>query len=193
MSMDDIFDFSLLRPESVRPLKRTEYEALVERGVFEDENVELLQGFIVQMSPQGEEHLKSIVRLNRILVLALRGRADVMSHSSFAASGDSMPEPDLAVIPSVDMTPGIPTRAFLLVEASDSSLRKDRQIKAPLYAASGVPEYWILDLEARVIEVYRDPAPGGYRSVERFGADATIALSAFPDVCVSVAAVLPKT
>lgn len=187
-----MFDFDLLRPERVRPLKRTEYETLVKDGVFGDEKVELLHGFIVEMSPQGEEPVKAIVRLNRILVGALAGRADVMSHSSFAANEDSMPEPDLAIVPLVDSTPGLPSRAFLLVEASDSSLAKDRRIKAPLYAAAGISEYWILDLEARVIEVYRDPASGGYRSVERLGSDASIALSAFPDIRVSVAAVLPK-
>ena len=190
--MDSMFDVTLLGPgESVRPLKRTEYERLVDAGVFEDERVELLHGFLVQMTPQGDWHARSIARLNKILVLALGDRADVFSHSPFSADEYSMPEPDLAVVPPMGETRGHPGSAFLLVEASDSSLRKDRRIKAPLYAASGVTEFWILDLQDRCIEVFRDPSPHGYRSVERFGADATIALLAFPDITVRVADILP--
>ena len=189
VSMDSMFDITLLGAESVRPLKRIEFERLVALGVFEDEKVELLHGFLVRMSPQGEEHSKSITRLSKILGRALGDRADVASHSPFAAGDDSEPEPDLAVVPPIDSAPGHPAQAFLLVEASDSSLLKDRKIKAPLYAASGVPEYWILDLDARSVEVFRDPTPTGYRSVQRVGPAERITLAAFPDVTVMVAAI----
>lgn len=184
-----MFDITLLGAESVRPLKRAEFERLVALGVFEDEKVELLHGFLVRMSPQGEEHSKSITRLSKILGRALGDRADVASHSPFAASDDSEPEPDLAVVPPVDSAPGHPTTAFLLVEASASSLVRDRQVKAPLYAASAVTEYWILDLDARSVEVFRDPTPTGYRSIQRVGPAGTISLAAFPDVTVAVGAI----
>ena len=62
--MDSMFDVTLLGSESVRPLKRSEFETLIKQGVFEDEDVELLHGFLVQMSPQGDEHSMSIARLN---------------------------------------------------------------------------------------------------------------------------------
>lgn len=188
-TMDPMFDITLLGAESVRPLKRTEFERLVDLGVFADEQVELLHGFLVRMSPQGDEHWKSIARLHEILVLALAKRATVASHSPFAANEDSAPEPDVAVIPRIDGGTGNPTRPFLLVEASASSLLKDRKIKAPLYAASGVREYWILDLDARCVEVFRDPTLTGFASVERLGLGASITLLAFPDVRVAVSAI----
>jgi len=110
--------------------------------------------------------------------------------STYRACDNSAPEPDLAVVPR-DHGAGHPRSAFLLVEAADSSLRKDRLVKAPLYAATGVQEYWILDLDARSIEVLRDPSPSGFRSVERHGPGDTIPLEAFPDVRVAVSDVLP--
>ena len=186
-------DEEILRSEALRPLKRVEYERLVECGSFADERVELLRGFLVRMSPQGEPHWKSIALLNKLLVPALGDRADVVSHSPFAADEDSEPEPDLMVIPSIVATRGAPARALLVVEASDSSLRRDRTIKGPMYAASKVPEYWILDLAAGEVEVCRDPGPDGYREVTRHGPDATIALLAFPDVSVRVSAFLLRS
>lgn len=186
-----MIDLTLLGAESVRPLKRSEYDRLVAAGVFDDERVELLHGILVRMTPQGGPHATSISKLNLHVVRALGDRADIRSHSPYAASDDSEPEPDLAVVPLGDYRGDHPDRAFLLVEASDSSLLKDRKIKAPLYAASRVQEYWILDLDAGEVEVHRDPGPEGYRSITRHGKSATLSLLAFPDVQIAVSSFLP--
>jgi len=41
---------------------------------------------------------------------------------------------------------------------SEASLKTDREVKGSLYASAGIPEYWILNLRERVLEVYREPA-----------------------------------
>src|SRR5437879_3175316 len=82
-----------------RPLKRVEYDRLVQTGMLRDEHVELLYGSIVQMSPIGAPHSGTVQRLTELLVLALHGRAAVRVQLPFAASDASEPEPDVAVVP----------------------------------------------------------------------------------------------
>ncbi|MBX3187861.1 MAG: Uma2 family endonuclease [Labilithrix sp.] len=69
----------------------------------------------------------------------------------------------------------------------DSSLRKDRLVKAPLHAASGFEEYWVVNIAAKVVEVHRRPGRDGWASVTRHGREDTIAPLAFPDLAVAVA------
>jgi Uma2 family endonuclease len=149
-----MLDIADITPERPRPLRRVEYDLLVEHGRFAEERVELLEGVIVEMSPQGPAHANVVERLTRFLVLALQGRAVVRPQSAFAASDSSEPEPDLAVVePGRGLTDPHPREAFLIVEVADSSLLKDRGLKSSLYARAGVPEYWIVDLRSREIEV----------------------------------------
>lgn len=164
--VDQMLDAALLAPERVRPLKRAEYEALVEAGYLADERVELLRGVLVEMSPQGHAHARVTAWFARELILALGRRFDVRSHSPFAATDDSEPEPDVSV--SSHRRDGKhPARARLLIEVSDSSLRKDRRLKTEIYAEAGVPEYWIVDVRHRVVEVLTDPTPTGYATTIR--------------------------
>ena len=180
-----------LAPDRIRPLQRVEYERIVEVGLFEGERVELLRGALVSMGPQGAGHAEVVTRLTEALVVALRGRARVRTQCPFAASDDSEPEPDVAVVPVADHSRAHPAAAHLVVEVAQTSLRKDRLIKAGIYAANGVPEYWVVDLEGRRIEVHTEPADGRYREVVAQACGCAIALTAFPDVRVTVDAVLP--
>jgi Uma2 family endonuclease len=180
-----------IAPDRPRPLRRNEYAALVEQGRFEDEHVELLEGVIVAMSPQGSEHANAVARLTRMLNRALPESAIVRPQCSFAASDTSQPEPDLAVVRTArtikDPHPG---DAFLIVEVSQSSLAKDRGIKARLYAASGVTEYWVVDVESMAIEIRTEPREGAYAQCCTARVGDTIHLVAFPDVVIEVADVL---
>jgi Uma2 family endonuclease len=142
-------------------------------------------------SPQGARHATVVRRLNMLLAPALVGRAEVQVQSPFAASDDSEPEPDVAVIPAGDYLRDHPSRAMLVIEVADSSLRKDRQIKPRLYAAAGVPEYWIVDLESDAAHVHRDPYEGGYGRVTRQVHGDMLSLLAFPDVSVPASDLLP--
>ncbi len=172
------------------PITRDEYEELVRRGVFEDAHVELLYGRVVSMSPIGGPHRYGVRHLARILMASLGERANVEVQSSFAAPEESEPQPDLLVSPEGDYLDAPPGVAWLIVEVADSSLARDRA-KARLYALAGVPDYWIVDLSAGIVEVHREPTPEGYRRVTRHDRTAVIALEHFPDVEVRVADVLP--
>ncbi len=176
----------LLLPETPRPLKRVEYDRLVALGVFEDERVELLHGTLVAMSPQDPGHTGPIGVLNMLLVPALVGHALVRVQSPIVAADESEPEPDLAVVPLASYRAAHPDRAHLVIEVALSSTRKDRLIKAPLYARSGFTEYWLVDVNARVVEVYRDPVGARYGTVTTHGAGETLTLQAFPHVAVAV-------
>lgn len=165
--VDPMLDPALLAPERVRPLKRREFEQLIELGVFEDERVELLRGVLVEMSPQGEPHSRISAWFAQRLIKALDlDRFETRSHSSFPASSDSMPEPDVSVSARRDgyRRPD-PETSLLLIEVAGSSLVKDRVIKNEIYAAAGVPEYWIVNIQSRTVEVRRGPSKSGYQRV----------------------------
>ncbi len=185
--MHPMADLSPLHPERVRPLRRAEYERLVELGVFEDERLELLRGALVTMSPQGGLHADTVARIGEALTLALAGRARVRQHSPIAVADDSEPEPDVAVVPLGGSRLEVPGTAFLVVEVADSSLSKDRNVKAALYAAAGIPEYWLVDLNGHAVEVHRAPGSAGCGDVTRLAASgATLRLAAFADVALSL-------
>jgi len=163
---------------------------MVEAGLFRDERVELLRGLLVEMSPQDPRHSAPIDRLTELLVLALAPRARVRVQLPVALSEDSEPEPDLAVVAAGDYDTEHPTHALLVIEVAGSSLRKDRGLKASLYAEAGVPEYWIVDLAGGLVEVYTDIVGGVYARMTPFRPGESIRLVAFPDTVVAVSDIL---
>jgi Uma2 family endonuclease len=176
--------------EVIRPLRRVEYDQLIKLGAFQDERIELLEGALVAMSPIGPPHDSAVQKLTELFVLALHGRAAVRCQSSFAALEFSEPEPDLAVVPSGDYDLDHPSEAYLVIEVAESSLAKDRGKKLRLYASCGIPEYWVVNLPERCIEVYTGPTPGAYSNAERYERGQSIRLVAFPDFSVAVSDVL---
>lgn len=157
--------------DSLRGLTRREYDVLVETGVLKDERVELLRGMIVEMAAKGVPHDMAVQWLNMWLARRVPERLHVRVQSAWAATEDSEPEPDLAVVPARWTPPdGVrshPQIAELIVEVAASSLRRDLRIKAPIYAEAGVPLYWVIDLDVREVVVHTDPVEGAYRSVMR--------------------------
>lgn len=176
---------------ALRRFRRAEYDRMVAMGLFQGERVELLHGVIVGMSPIGPPHATVVDRLNRTLVLKLFERALVRIQQPLAAWDDSEPEPDVSVVPLGDYSVDHPDRAQLVIEVADSSLVIDRETKVPLYAASCVLEYWIVNLVERVVEVYTDPEGPGYRSHRRARARDTVSPGAFPDLVLRVGDLLP--
>ena len=110
--------------------------------------------------------------------------------SPFAASDDSEPEPDVAVLPPSDYRDDHPKTAFLVIEVADSSLRYDRTEKAELYAAAGIEEYWIVNTRHGLIEVHTDIVDGVYSRVTPYRRGQTISPRAFPDVAILVDRIL---
>ena len=183
--------FSQLLDEHLRPLRRVEYERLVDLGVFEGEKVELLFGRIVRMAPQGDDHAGAILAFTRILTLALSDRADVRIQLPFVAPDESEPEPDIAVVPRRDPFAGHPDEALFVAEVASSSQEKDRGPKGALYAAAGVPEYWLVDVANRRVERYRTPLEGRYAEASIHGPGEALSLLACPDLTVELRGVLP--
>jgi Uma2 family endonuclease len=185
-----VLDFTDLDPQSLRRLRREEYDKLVELGYFDDESVELLYGFVVPMVPEGPPHAGAIQWLTETLVLALRGRASLRCGHPLAL-GESEPEPDVALVPPGDYRLHHPTEAWLVVEVAESSLRKDRGLKRGLYAEHGVTEYWVVNLVDRLVEVHTEPLRNAYTRVVSYRAGERIRLQRFADVEVPVDALLP--
>jgi Uma2 family endonuclease len=172
-----------------------EYHRMAEVGILtRRDRVELIDGEIVEMSPIGPPHVRCVMYLNEVFVRRLEGRALVSGQNSLRLSQWSEPEPDLALLrpPLAKYGHEIPASrdALLVVEVADTSLHRDRVVKLPRYAAAGVPETWIVDLDGGAVEVYREPSPDGYRVARRLERGADVAPAAFPDIVLPVNEIL---
>jgi Uma2 family endonuclease len=156
--------------ERMRPLRRVEYDRLVDAGLLANEKVELIHGVIVRMSPQGTRHAAAVQRLTQLLVatLAIPGRAAVRVQLPMALGDDSEPEPDLAVVPPGSYRDTHPTTAMVVIEVAESSLAEDRRDKGALYAQNGIPEYWIVDVTRERVEVHAEIVGAAYTRVTPF-------------------------
>lgn len=165
-------------------------------GLFgEDDRVELLEGEIVEMTPIGSRHAACVNQLNELFSDRLRRRAVVSVQNPVRLATHSEPQPDLALLrlrPDryAGRHPG-PDDVLLLVEVADTTRRWDREHKVPLYAAAGVGEVWLVDVEGEELEVFRCPEGGGYRDVILARPGDTVAPDALPDVVLDVAELLP--
>jgi Uma2 family endonuclease len=155
-------------PPHVKKWTKEEYLDLVERGVFRHQRVYLFRGDIIEMAPQGHAHAFAIRKLDRYLHDTFKEPYEIAIQLPFITPGRSVPEPDAAVCSPADAAhKPHPSHAELIVEVSYSSLEEDRALAAE-YAAAQVPEYWIVDVDNRRVEVYRNPIPDttatfGYR------------------------------
>jgi len=174
---------------------RDSYDAMIRAGIFgPEENVELVEGEIVEMTPQKPSHSAGVRLVEEALRRTFGTGFDVRTQLPLALTDDSEPEPDVAVVRGSirDYVAGHPTTAVLVVEIADASLLFDRRRKGRLYARAGIQEYWIVNLIDRVLEVYRNPLPQGrYGIVQRHGENDTISPLANPAAQINVGALLP--
>lgn len=156
----------------VRPLRRVEYDVLVDQGMFgEDEPIQLLDGELVVLSPQKAPHAGIVEALTERLVPALVGRARVRVQLPLIAGEHSEPEPDIAIVPADEPRDRHPARTLLVIEVAHETLRLDLVRKARIYAAAGVPVYWVIDVHHDVVHVHTDPTPDGYALVTQHDPD----------------------
>lgn len=185
----------------LRRWKRVEYEALVEKGVFGPEDrIELLDGLLVVAEPKSTWHVAAVRLVELALTRAFGDGWDVRTQAPVALDDASEPEPDVAVVRGGprDYLLEHPSEPVLVVEVSLTSLAFDRDHKASLYARAGRPEYWIVNLVDRVLEVRREPAPlssapygWDYRSVTVLESGDTVTPLAAPGARIAVADLLP--
>jgi Uma2 family endonuclease len=172
-----------------------DYHRMVESGILdEDDRVELLDGEIVQMTAVGARHAAAVKGLNQILGERLGGRAIIGVQDPVILDDLSEPEPDLSICAPDDRLYAAghprPADVYFLIEVADATLRYDRQRKIPRYAAVGVSETWLVDLQQNVIEVCRAPGADGYTERIICGIGETMSPSMFPDVTIAVDDVL---
>jgi Uma2 family endonuclease len=181
-------DPSLLSPDTIRPLSRKEYDRMVELGFFDhDPHVELLEGVLVRMSPQGEHHAAMITRLLKVLARALDDSLAVRPGLPFAAGPYSEPEPDLAVVRDDPTSLAHPSEVLLLIEVSNASLHYDRSAKLAAYAKARVPEYWIVDVNAMTVEVFTEPKGNRFLRSHVFRDGDVLRPTLLPDIAIAVA------
>ena len=168
-----------------------EYYAMAEAGILApDERVELIDGEIITMAPIGDEHRASVDTGNHFLSRFVGDKAIVSVQSHVRLDDHHHPEPDLMLLEWREdfyrYTPPGPEEVLLLIEVSDSSLSYDRNVKLPLYARFGVPEVWIANILARVVETYADPVDGEYIVSRVYSPGEIVSPTAFDDVEISV-------
>jgi len=172
-----------------------DYYRIAEAGIFnENPRVELIRGQIVDMAAIGTPHFGMVNRLNRVLSTILAGRGLLHVQNPVRLDDSSEPEPDVTVLkPRADDYATVhprPDDVLLLIEVADSSLDYDREVKAPLYAESGIVEYWIVNLIDRVVEVFRHPENGHYSHVRSVSADGVLDMVTLPSIALPGKALL---
>lgn len=172
-----------------------EYERMIETGILgEDERVELIDGEIRAMSPIGSKHAACVKRLIALITEQLGRRAIVSAQDPVRLSATSEPQPDIALLrPRADFYADRlpePTDIWLIVEVADTSVDYDRAVKLPLYAAAGIPEAWLVDLNAGAIEQHTRPLNGRYATVATLQRGEVVRAAAVDDFAAAVADIL---
>jgi Uma2 family endonuclease len=173
---------------------RKEYERMAAKGFFAPEaRVELIDGVVYDMAPQNSPHSSALHLGLRALQQAFPDHY-VRIQSPLALGEVSAPEPDLAVVPGTieDYYDSHPTTAVLVIEVADESLSHDRKRKAPLYARHEIPEFWLVNLKTRSLEVFRAPVEGDYQNRTVLRAGDSVSPLVRPEVSILVAELFPS-
>lgn len=173
-----------------------EYERMGELGILdEDERIELIDGEIIEMSPIGVRHARCVSNLTELLVVQLislnaNQRYQVWSQNPIRLSGRTRPQPDVAFVRRRHSA-NLPTakETLLVIEVADSSLDYDRNEKFPRYAAAGIAEAWLVDINVGIIERHTEPGAEGYGIVTPFRVGEVITSVVLPGLAVPVAEV----
>jgi Uma2 family endonuclease len=170
-----------------------QYHCMVDAGVWDGCHVELLDGIVVEMSPEGTPHASDSSRIGEFLIYLLGQRAHVRLAKPITLPNHSEPEPDLAIVQRLDdyyrSHHPYPEDIFWLVEYANSSLEKDLGVKANLYAAANIPEYWVVNLRETMLIVFREPVNGEYQARQEL-TSGRISPLAFPDLAIDTAQLL---
>jgi Uma2 family endonuclease len=187
---------AMLAQPPIHRFNIAEYEAMARHGILRpDDRVELITGEIVEMPPVGNHHIAAVTALVETFYRLLpQGAATIMSQQPIPLLPDSMPEPDVMLLRHREDC-YLDRRAtsndvLLVVEVAEGTLRYDRTTKLRLYAGAGVSEYWIVNLNDGMLELYRDSRAETYASARIARAAESVAPSAFPECRLRVGAML---
>jgi len=172
-----------------------DYHKLGAAGILNgDSRVELIEGELLEMAPIGSLHAATVARLHELFYEQTRDVALVWQQNPVTLQPKSEPQPDLALLKfrTDHYAHALPVAAdvLLIVEVSDTTLDYDRGEKLRLYARHGIPEYWIVDVSAKRLEVYREPHAKGYTRELEFNAHDIVSPQAMPEAKIAVDQVL---
>ena len=192
---------TLSEPKRVFRFSKDQFFRLSDEGYFNGTRVELINGEVVPMAAQSNWHGWGVEMMRARLAIALGPDYWVRMQLSLDLSPLSVPDPDIAVISGrieAMRERKNPTSALLIVEVSERTLGDDRVRKASLYAASGIQDYWILNLVHRQLEVYRNPIEDPneefgwrYSTTTTHDSGESVSMLAVPTVSVNVEELLP--
>lgn len=184
------------RPQATAPISRERYHRQYDES---GEHVERIEGRVYTMTPSSPQHASVVNRLARRMARRINDQHVIIRTEQPLQLGEgSDPEPDVTLVrgPEARNDAAHPNKddVLLLVEVSDTSLRHDRTIKLPLYAAHEIPEVWIVSLRAREVEVFRDPVrpEGRYEHAAKYAAGLLPEPLAVPGLALRVEAVFPE-
>lgn len=174
-----------------------DYHSMIDSGLLDGRSVELLNGVIVEMSPEGEAHAYLSHEAAKYLGHLLGEQAAIRQGKSITIpSSDSEPEPDLAVVQPLGRESlrhhPYPANIFWLIEFSQSSLAKDLEEKRKTYTLAAIPEYWVVNLQERQLVIFRHPHHGDYQSTLHLHTG-TLSPLAFPTLQLAVQRLLEGT
>jgi len=167
-----------------------DYHRMIDAGILDNRQVELLNGIIVDMPPEGTSHAAYSQDFADYLRTILGNQVRIREAKPITLSPNSEPEPDIAVVAPHPVSVYLqhhpyPEDIFWLIEYSDSSLIKDLETKSLIYATAGIREYWVADLKARVVVVFREPLQGAYQQQQTLS-QGTIHPLAFPKIAIHI-------
>ncbi|MBK8118426.1 MAG: Uma2 family endonuclease [Sulfuritalea sp.] len=170
-----------------------EYHQMAQAGLLDEtDRVELIEGELIDMAPIGSKHAFRVDSIARALQRAAGTSFLVRVQNPILLGELSELQPDIAVVKDKNYSeahPG-PEDVLLIVEVSDTTLAYDRDVKLSLYARHGIPEVWLLDVNAGELTVYREPAEGQYRLIRKPTRAEAVSPTLVPAVAISLAEVL---
>jgi Uma2 family endonuclease len=165
-----------------------EWHKLVDSGLLEGKAVELLEGEIIEVSPEGVEHSYTNNSVVKYLRSILTDLADVRESHPITLD-NSEPEPDVAVVRLPETIyrhhHPYPQDIYWLIEISNRTLKKDLEQKIITYARNGIPEYWVIDLVNKKLITHTQVKGNSYAKVTEYTTGTVLSL-AFPEIAISL-------
>jgi Uma2 family endonuclease len=180
----------------IRPITIDDYHRMIATGiVHEGDRIELISGQIFNMAAKGTRHTFSTTELMGELLTILGKRAKIRCQEPITLPNNTEPEPDIVIArlrkdSYIDSHPS-PADIILVIEVADSTLNFDRGTKAPLYAAAGISEYWIVNLIDDRLEIYRQPEGAIYTSTQIILPPRSVNLPQFSEITFDIATIFP--
>ena len=156
--------------QAKRLINVDEYYRMAEVGILtEHDQVELIHGEIIKKSPIGSKHAAVVDRINNLLKMHLSDQLIIRVQNPVKINDLNEPEPDISLLRFKDdyyaEKHPEPKDILLVIEVSDTTFSYDKEVKLPLYAAAGIPEFWLINIDKQEIEVHRNPADDVYKNI----------------------------